>query len=76
LSAPGAGVAWRHATEFADTLVWLIRRRSVTSPGDWLCLAPLFFHARPERTLRLEHFATFALLVLVLTTLGGVLHAG
>jgi hypothetical protein len=32
--------------------------------------------ARSQKLLQFEHFATFALLVLLFSTLGGVLHAG
>ena len=41
-------------TEFTDTLVWLIRLALTVGLawGAWLCLAPLFFPARPERSLR------------------------
>jgi len=65
-------------TEFDDTLVWLIRLvlAAGLAWGAWLCIATVFFPARPERTLRLERFATFALLVLLVTTLGGALQPG
>jgi hypothetical protein len=66
---------------FADTmdaLVWIIRLLLVAGVcwGAWLCIGQVFLPARSEKSLQLEHFATFALVVLILTTLGGVLHAG
>jgi hypothetical protein len=62
----------------ADALVWIIRLVLLAGLGwgGWLCIGHLFLPARSEKNLHLEHFATFALLVLILTTLGGVLHAG
>jgi hypothetical protein len=62
----------------ADALVWILRLLLLTGLcwGAWLCIGHLFLPARSEKTLEFEHFATFALLVLLLTTLGGVLHAG
>jgi hypothetical protein len=65
---------------FADTmdaLVWIIRLLLVAGVcwGAWLCIGQVF-PAKSEKSLQLEHFATFALVVLILTTLGGVLHAG
>jgi hypothetical protein len=35
----------------------------------------MFEDLRPEKTRELDRFVTFALLVLLLTTLGGFLHA-
>jgi hypothetical protein len=35
----------------------------------------LLLPERPQKMLEMEHFATFALLVLLFTTLGGFLHA-
>jgi hypothetical protein len=65
-------------TEAADALVWLIRLALVAGLawGGWLCLAHSLLPARSQKTLPFEHFATFALLVLLATTLGGFLHAG
>jgi len=64
--------------EAADTLVWIIRLVLFAGLawGAWLCIGHTLLPARPEKTLQFEHFATFALLVLLLTTLGGMLHAG
>jgi hypothetical protein len=65
-------------TDLADALVWIIRIVLLAGMGwgAWLCLGHVFLPARSEKTLEFEHFATFALLVLLLTTIGGVLHAG
>jgi hypothetical protein len=59
--------------ELADFLVWALRLALLAGLGwgAWLCLGQVL----PEKTLPLEHFATYALLVLLLTTIGGFLHA-
>ena len=64
--------------ELANTLVWIIRVALVggLAWGAWLCIGHLFLPARPEKMLEFEHFATFAVIILILTTLGGALHAG
>jgi hypothetical protein len=62
----------------ADALVWTLRVLIIAGLvwGAWLCIADVL-PARSERLLGVEHFATFALLVLLLiSTLGGLLHAG
>ena len=65
-------------TDLADALVWLIRLMLLAGLcwGAWLCFAHAFLPARSEKTLQSEHFATFALLLLLFTALGSVLHAG
>ena len=63
----------------ADVLVWVLRLVLITGLawGAWLCIDELLLPGRPERVPGLEHFATFALVVLLLiSTLGGILHAG
>lgn len=63
----------------ADALVWILRLALLAGIGwgAWLCIGDLVAPARPGKGLVLEHFATFALLVLVLfSTLGGLVHAG
>jgi hypothetical protein len=64
--------------DVADLLAWILRLVLLAGFcwGAWLCIGHVFLPARPEKTLQFEHFATFALLVLLLTTLGGVLHGG
>jgi len=64
--------------DVADVVVWVMRLVLVGGLvwGAWLCFGHLILPARPEKTLEFEHFATFALLVLILTTIGGFLHAG
>jgi hypothetical protein len=64
--------------DVADLLVWIIRFVLLAGLcwGAWLCISHVFLPRRSEKTLEFEHFATFALLVLLLTMLGGVLHAG
>ena len=59
--------------EFADFVVWVLRLALLAGLGwgAWLCLGQVL----PERPPQLEHFATYALLVLLLTTIGGILHA-
>ena len=67
-------------TELTDALVWVIRVALTAGLawGAWLCLGPLFLPAqsREKKALAIEDFATFALLVLLVTTLGGALHPG
>jgi hypothetical protein len=65
-------------SDAAETLVWIIRLVLLAGLawGAWLCLSHTLLPARSSRALDFEHFATFALLVLLLTSLGGVLHAG
>jgi len=43
--------------------------------GAWLSLGQEFLPARSEKSLRFERFATLALLILLLTTFGGLVHA-
>jgi hypothetical protein len=65
-------------SEFTDTLIWIIRLALFAGLcwGAWLCIGHVFLPARSEKTMQFEHFATFALLILLLTTIGGVIHAG
>ena len=65
-------------TELADLVVWIMRLAALAGLawGAWLCFSHTFLPARRERLLQLEHFATFALIVLVFSTLGGLLHDG
>ena len=65
-------------TDLAEALVWIIRVALLggLAWGAWLCIEYLFFPSRSEKTLQIERFATFAVLILLLTTLGGALHAG
>lgn len=66
------------SADLGDALVWMVRLVLLAGLcwGAWLCLAPEPTPTRIDEGLRLEHFAAFALIVLLLTTLGGVLHAG
>lgn len=63
--------------EFADALVWIIRVALVTGLawGGWLCFGHLILPERSPRMLQLERFATFAVLVLLVGTLGGLMQA-
>ena len=65
-------------TDLADAVVWIFRVVLLwgIAWGAWLCIGHLFFPARSEKRLQIEHFATFAVLILVLTTLGSALRAG
>jgi len=64
-------------TDFADALVWTLRLLIFAGLcwGAWICFSHTFLPARSPKALQLEHFATFALLVLVFSTLGALLHA-
>lgn len=66
------------AAELADTLVWILRLALLAGLawGAWLSVSHALPPATPGKMLQLEHFATYALLILLLTTLGGILHAG
>ena len=65
--------------ELVDVLVWLVRVALIAGLawGAWLSFG---LDLRPQkstpRAFAFERFATFALLVLLLTTIGGLLHAG
>jgi hypothetical protein len=63
--------------DFADALVWITRvvLFAGIAWGGWLCVGQALPDER-ERTFEIERFATFALLVLLITTIGGILHAG
>jgi hypothetical protein len=66
------------STEFADALVWIIRvvLAAGVAWGAWLCFSHLMLPGRSPRMLQLEHFATFAVLVLLLfSAFGGVMQA-
>ena len=64
--------------ESVEALVWFIRLVLLAGLawGAWLSIGESLFPARPQRTLAFEHFATFALLVLLLSTVGVLLQAG
>jgi hypothetical protein len=65
-------------SNLSEAIVWMMRLvlAAGLDRGAWLCIGHIMLRARPDKTVELEHFATFALLVLLLTTLGGFLHAG
>jgi hypothetical protein len=64
-------------SDFGEALIWTVRLVLLAGLcwGAWLCVGPELLPARAEQGLRLERFATFALLVLLLTTLGGLVRA-
>ena len=64
--------------ESVEALVWFIRLALLAGLawGAWLSIGQSLLPARPEKTLAFEHFATFALLVLLLSSLGVLLQAG
>ena len=63
--------------EVADALVWIIRVALLAGLawGAWLCFGHLILPERSPRMLQLERFATFAVLVLLVGTLGGLMQA-
>jgi len=63
--------------EFAEALIWIIRVLLFAGIawGGWLCVSSTL-PPRSEKSAPLEHVATFALLVLLFTTLGGMLRGG
>ncbi len=64
-------------SDFGEALVWTVRLVLLAGLcwGAWLCIGPEILPARTADGVRLERFATFALLVLLLTTLGGIVRA-
>ena len=63
--------------DLGEALVWTVRLVLLAGLcwGAWLCIGPEILPARADQGVRLERFATFALLVLLLTTLGGIVRA-
>lgn len=63
-------------TDFADLVVWTLRLTVAggIAWGAWLCLTHTFLPTRSLKTIQFEHFATFALLILLLTTFGTLSH--
>ena len=63
--------------EFAEALIFIIRVALFAGIawGGWLCVSSTL-PPRSDKTAPLEHFATFALLVLLFSTLGGLIHTG
>ena len=64
--------------ELVDVLVLVVRGVLVAGLfwGAWLSLAPASRERSAAPGFAFQRFATFALLVLLLTTIGGLLHAG
>ena len=64
--------------ESVEALVWVIRVVLLAGLawGAWLSIGESLLPARPQKALALERFATFALLVLLLGTVGVLLQAG
>ncbi|HVJ13037.1 MAG TPA: hypothetical protein VNC62_15810 [Burkholderiales bacterium] len=64
-------------SDFGEALVWTVRLVLLAGLcwGAWLCIGPEILPAGADQGVRLERFATFALLVLLLTTLGGIVRA-
>ena len=62
--------------DFTDLVVWTLRLAVAggIAWGAWLCVTHTFLPARSLKTIQFEHFATFALLVLLLTTFGNLTH--
>ena len=72
--ASSARYCERMLTDFADLVVWTLRL-GVTGGiawGAWLCLTHTFLPTRSLKSVQFEHFATFALLILLLTTFGSL----
>ncbi|MGH8690110.1 MAG: hypothetical protein ACREUS_03685 [Burkholderiales bacterium] len=62
----------------AEGLVWIVRAVLLAGLvwGGWLCISHALLPPRTQNSAGFEYFATFALLVLLLTTVGGFLHGG
>ena len=65
-------------TDIAEAVVWMMRLFALAGLawGAWIVFSHTFLPARSERRLHFEHFATFALLVVLFSALSGVIHAG
>ena len=64
--------------ELVDVLVWIVRSALLAGLawGAWLAFGLVLPARDTARAFRLQRFATLALLVLLLTTVGGFFHAG
>jgi hypothetical protein len=64
--------------ELVDFLVWLMRAALIAGLawGAWLSFGLALPARDTARGLRFERLATLGLLVLLLTTIGSLLHAG
>ena len=62
------------SAELAEVLLLAVRGALFAGLcwGAWLCLGEQVSQANPGKNLRLERFATLAVLVLLLTALGGL----
>lgn len=63
--------------ELVDFLVWIVRVALVVGLcwGAWLAFGAEFKPANAAKSFQLERFATLALLVLLLGTIGGLVYA-
>jgi len=63
-------------SELADTLVWILRLALLAGLtwGAWLCVSHDLPPAQPVSP-QFEPLTTYAILILLLTTLGSILHA-
>src|ERR671922_323543 len=59
--------------DFADAFVWITRVVLLAGLawGGWLCIGELELPENREKGFEIERFASFALLVLLITTIGG-----
>lgn len=64
--------------ELVDVLVWLVRATLIAGLawGAWLSFGLALPARDTPRGFRFERYATLALLVLLITTVGSLLHAG
>jgi hypothetical protein len=64
-------------SEFLEVLILVVRGALFAGLcwGAWLCLGEHIARARPENPRPLERFASFAILILLLTALGGLARA-
>lgn len=64
--------------ELVDVLVWIVRGILVAGLcwGAWLSFGPASPPESAPQDFRFERFATLALLVLLLSTIGGLIHSG
>ena len=64
-------------TDFADLLAWILRLGVAggIAWGAWLCLTHTFLPTSSLKRIQFEHFATFALLIMLLTSFGSLIHS-
>ena len=63
--------------DLADAILWIIRAALFggIAWGAWLCIGHMLLPPRSEKMLQVQYFATVALVVILFSTLGGLMQA-